>query len=66
MFINGKGKQGFPLSPDINFNRSAVSLRLYGKISIHNVVKFTCKDKPQLFFTFEKKLGRVPNSGASY
>ena len=25
MFIKGKGKQSFPLSPEMNFNRSAVS-----------------------------------------
>ena len=30
------------------------------------LLKLTCKDKPQPFFTFEKKLGRVPLGGATY
>ena len=31
------------------------------------LLELTCKDKPQPFFTFEKKkLGRVPLGGATY
>ena len=30
------------------------------------LLKLTFKDKPQPFFTFEKKLGRVPLGGATY
>ena len=45
MFIKGKRKQSFPLSPAMNLNRSAISLRLYmEKFPYIMLTKLTCKD----------------------